>query len=186
MMANQNRISPAYLALALGVFCIGTSAIFVKLAGVPGVVSAFYRVFIALLALLAASARGAHDAGGLTVGILYDDDRDTAADGIDIVIPTGLGAARTHHVGCDPVLAHLLCCGERIRDEGALTGGVANVASMCQDSREADDPAPLCSAGNVTLQILLHHQGTGPRIHGEMPVNALGVREANRRAIVPN
>jgi uncharacterized protein (TIGR00725 family) len=44
--------------------------------------------------VMAASARGAHDAGGLTVGILYDDDRDTAADGIDIVIPTGMGAAR--------------------------------------------------------------------------------------------
>jgi drug/metabolite transporter (DMT)-like permease len=43
---------PAYLALSLGVICIGTSAIFVKLAGLPGVVSAFYRVFIATLALL--------------------------------------------------------------------------------------------------------------------------------------
>lgn len=42
----------AYLALALGVFCIGTSAIFVKLAAVPGTVSAFYRVFFAGLALL--------------------------------------------------------------------------------------------------------------------------------------
>jgi drug/metabolite transporter (DMT)-like permease len=42
----------AYLALALGVFCIGTSAIFVKVASVPGTVSAFYRVFFAGLALL--------------------------------------------------------------------------------------------------------------------------------------
>jgi drug/metabolite transporter (DMT)-like permease len=42
----------AYLALALGVFCIGTSAIFVKIAEVPGTVSAFYRVFFAGLALL--------------------------------------------------------------------------------------------------------------------------------------
>jgi drug/metabolite transporter (DMT)-like permease len=42
----------AYLALALGVFCIGTSAIFVKIASVPGTVSAFYRVFFAGLALL--------------------------------------------------------------------------------------------------------------------------------------
>jgi drug/metabolite transporter (DMT)-like permease len=51
-MATPQRIPPAYPALALGVFCIGTSAIFVKLAGLPGVVSAFYRVFIALIALL--------------------------------------------------------------------------------------------------------------------------------------
>ena len=42
----------AYLALALGVFCIGTSAIFVKIASLPGTVSAFYRVFFAGLALL--------------------------------------------------------------------------------------------------------------------------------------
>ncbi len=41
----------AYLALTLGVFCIGTSAILVKLASVPGTVSAFYRVFFASLAL---------------------------------------------------------------------------------------------------------------------------------------
>lgn len=51
-MSRPLNIAPAYAALALGVLCIGTSAIFVKLAGVPGVVSAFYRVFIALLALL--------------------------------------------------------------------------------------------------------------------------------------
>lgn len=44
--------------------------------------------------VMEASARGAHDAGGLTVGVLYDDDRDGAAAGIDIVIPTGMGAAR--------------------------------------------------------------------------------------------
>jgi drug/metabolite transporter (DMT)-like permease len=43
---------PAYLALALGVFCIGTSAIFVKFANVPGPVSALYRVAIAALVLV--------------------------------------------------------------------------------------------------------------------------------------
>jgi drug/metabolite transporter (DMT)-like permease len=42
----------AYLALALGIVCIGTSAIFVKIASVPGTVSAFYRVFFAGFALL--------------------------------------------------------------------------------------------------------------------------------------
>ena len=41
----------AYLALALGVLFIGTSAIFVKLASVHGSVSAFYRIFFAGLAL---------------------------------------------------------------------------------------------------------------------------------------
>ena len=39
-------------SLAGGVLCIGFSAIFVRLAAVPGVVSAFYRVLIASLVLL--------------------------------------------------------------------------------------------------------------------------------------
>ena len=48
---NTMELKKAYLALALGVFCIGTSAIFVKIASVPGTTSAFYRVFFAGLAL---------------------------------------------------------------------------------------------------------------------------------------
>ncbi|HPF70798.1 MAG TPA: DNA-binding protein [Candidatus Krumholzibacteria bacterium] len=41
-----------------------------------------------------ASITGAHEAGGLTVGVLFDDDKAQAAEGLDIVIPTGMGAAR--------------------------------------------------------------------------------------------
>jgi len=41
----------AYAALALGVGCISFSAIFTKWSGVPGPVSAFYRVLIATVAL---------------------------------------------------------------------------------------------------------------------------------------
>ena len=41
----------AYLALVFGVLCIGFSAIFVKLAAVPGSVSTFYRLFFAALAI---------------------------------------------------------------------------------------------------------------------------------------
>jgi len=44
--------------------------------------------------VMAASSRGAHDAGGLAVGILFGDDRDDAGPCLDIVIPTGMGAAR--------------------------------------------------------------------------------------------
>jgi drug/metabolite transporter (DMT)-like permease len=43
---------PAYLALVAGVVCIGCSAIFVKLAAVPGTASAFYRVFVAGIILV--------------------------------------------------------------------------------------------------------------------------------------
>lgn len=42
----------AYAALGFGVLCIGFSAIFVKIAGVPGTVSAFYRVFFAAIVLV--------------------------------------------------------------------------------------------------------------------------------------
>lgn len=48
---RQTPNSAAYVALGFGVLCIGLSAIFVKLAGVPGPVSAFYRVFFATLLL---------------------------------------------------------------------------------------------------------------------------------------
>jgi len=44
--------------------------------------------------VMQASVAGAHEAGGLTVGVLYDEDRALAAEGLDIVIPTGMGAGR--------------------------------------------------------------------------------------------
>ncbi len=44
--------------------------------------------------VMQASVTGAREAGGLTVGVLFDDDRDNAAAGLDLVIPTGMGAAR--------------------------------------------------------------------------------------------
>ena len=44
--------------------------------------------------VMQASVTGASEAGGLTVGVLYDEDRALASEGLDIVIPTGMGAAR--------------------------------------------------------------------------------------------
>ncbi len=44
--------------------------------------------------IMDASARGAHEAGGLTVGVLFDDDKEQASEFLDLVIPTGLGAGR--------------------------------------------------------------------------------------------
>jgi len=52
-MQRQKQIGVlAYLALAIGIVCIGFSAIFVKIAGAPGVVSAFYRVLFAGIAVV--------------------------------------------------------------------------------------------------------------------------------------
>ncbi len=44
--------------------------------------------------VMQASVTGAHEAGGLTIGVLYDEDRDQGSKGLDIVIPTGMGAGR--------------------------------------------------------------------------------------------
>ena len=49
---KQTRL--AYSALACGILCIGCSALFVKFAGVPGTVSAFYRLLFAAPPLMAA------------------------------------------------------------------------------------------------------------------------------------
>ncbi|MGH2515885.1 MAG: DMT family transporter [Ktedonobacterales bacterium] len=46
-----------YLMLALGIVCIALSAIFTKISGVPGTVSAFYRIAIAEVALALPFAR---------------------------------------------------------------------------------------------------------------------------------
>lgn len=39
---------------------------------------------------------GAHDAGGLTIGILPDKDKSAASQAVDIAIVTGLGSARNY------------------------------------------------------------------------------------------
>ena len=44
--------------------------------------------------VMQASVTGAHEAGGFTIGVLYDEDRDMGSEGLDIVIPTGMGAGR--------------------------------------------------------------------------------------------
>lgn len=44
--------------------------------------------------IMDASARGAKEAGGTVIGILFDDDRDNASPHLDYVLPTGLGSGR--------------------------------------------------------------------------------------------
>lgn len=53
-MGKKVFVSPslAYISLIFGIICIGFSAIFVKLADVPGSVSSFYRIAIAGIAIL--------------------------------------------------------------------------------------------------------------------------------------
>jgi uncharacterized protein (TIGR00725 family) len=44
--------------------------------------------------VMEASARGCREAGGLSVGVLFDAEREAASAHLDLVIPTGMGAAR--------------------------------------------------------------------------------------------
>jgi uncharacterized protein (TIGR00725 family) len=44
--------------------------------------------------VMGASARGCRDAGGLSVGVLFDDDREAASADLDLVLPSGMGAGR--------------------------------------------------------------------------------------------
>lgn len=46
---RKNKKITVFLMLILGVFCIGLSAIFVKIASVPGPVTTFYRLFFAAI-----------------------------------------------------------------------------------------------------------------------------------------
>lgn len=57
-----------------------------------------------------ASARGCRDAGGLSVGVLFDGEHAQASEALDIVLPTGMGAARNiiNVLSSDAVVA---CCG---------------------------------------------------------------------------
>jgi uncharacterized protein (TIGR00725 family) len=54
-----------------------------------------------------ASAKGAHEAGGLTIGIIPDDHPGQASEHLDVAIITGMGSARNNInvLSCDVVIA---------------------------------------------------------------------------------
>ena len=70
--------------------------------------------------VMQASVTGAHEAGGLTIGVLYDDDRDNGAVGLDIVLPTGLGAGRN--------VVNILCSDVVVACQG--TGGTTSEIAL--------------------------------------------------------
>lgn len=57
-MTEQRRALLPYLALFVGIICLGFSAIFVKSANAPGVISSFYRMGIATAVFALPFARG--------------------------------------------------------------------------------------------------------------------------------
>jgi hypothetical protein len=48
---SHTSVAKVYLALGVGVICIGLSTIFVRWANAPGAVTSFYRMAIAVVAM---------------------------------------------------------------------------------------------------------------------------------------
>src|SRR6185503_18836806 len=69
--------------------------------------------------VMAAAARGASEAGGISVGILPDSDRRKAAPDLTIVLPTGLGEARN---------AVLVSCADAVVGCGINPGTLSELA----------------------------------------------------------
>lgn len=88
--------------------------------------------------VMAASAQGAAQAGGLTIGILPDADADKAAAHIQIAIPTGMGSARN--------LINVLAANVVIACPGGL-GTISEVALALKHGKPVIclgwDPGPL-------------------------------------------
>lgn len=68
--------------------------------------------------VMAASARGAREAGGLVVGILPGEGTQGAAPDVDIVIPTGMGDARN---AINVLASHVVV---------AMTGGAGTISEV--------------------------------------------------------
>jgi uncharacterized protein (TIGR00725 family) len=105
-----------------------------------------------------ASARGAREAGGLTVGVLYDDDREAASSAIDITIATGMGSARNsiNVLSSDVLVA---CCG---------TGG-----TLCEIALAVRFQRPVVLLDFDPGDSFLRAAGKGPWCHAATPVEAI-------------
>ncbi len=108
--------------------------------------------------VMEASARGARKAGGLTIGILFDEDRDAAAAGLDLVLPTGMGAGRNiiNVLSSDVVVA---CRG---------SGGTLSEIALAVRYRR-----PLVLLDFDPGEVFLRAAGAGPWTMTETPAEAV-------------
>jgi uncharacterized protein (TIGR00725 family) len=95
--------------------------------------------------VMEAACRGAHAAGGLTVGILPGRDRGQANRHVDIAIPTGLGEARNVLVvrSADVVVALAGEYGTLSEIALALQAGIPVVGLDTWELGRAGDPVPV-------------------------------------------
>jgi uncharacterized protein (TIGR00725 family) len=104
--------------------------------------------------VMAAAARGAHEAAGLTLALLPGDDRADAAPGNTVVVPTGLGEMRNALVvrTADVVVAVGGSWGTLSEVALALRTGVPVVSLRGWDLEGLDDrgaPAGLSKCGTA-------------------------------------
>lgn len=110
--------------------------------------------------VMAASAEGAHSAGGLVIGVLPGDDWTGIAGGVDVPVLTGMGDARNvinvlssrvvialpGGPGTVSEIAHALKAGRPVVCVGPAPGGVFAEERAAGLLVEADDPARAIAA----------------------------------------
>lgn len=105
-----------------------------------------------------ASARGAKEAGGTVIGVLFADDRDDASEHLDYVLPTGLGSGRN--------IVNVLSSDVVVACEGA--GGTMSEISMALRFER-----PVCVLGFDPGAAFLDRCGRGPWTLAATPEEAI-------------
>ena len=110
--------------------------------------------------VMAAAARGASEAGGISIGILPDSDRRAAAPELTIALPTGLGEARN---------AVLVSCADAVVGCGMNPGTLSELAL----SIRARKPTVLVRAGAEQAGLLSSLSHHGPIFAAVTPGEAI-------------
>jgi len=108
--------------------------------------------------VMAASAAGAREAGGLVIGVLPDSDWSQAAPGIDVAIITGMGDARN--------VVNVLSSHVVIALDGA-TGTISEVAHALNCSR------PVITLGLDLGTLFSEHRAKGLLVDADSPARAI-------------
>lgn len=110
--------------------------------------------------VMRASAQGAHDAGGLVVGVLPDESSGLVAPGVDIPIHTGMGDARN--------VINVLSSRVVI----ALPGGAGTVSEIAHALKLGRN---VIAVGFDTCHLFKTHEANGQLSHVDTPEEAITI-----------
>jgi uncharacterized protein (TIGR00725 family) len=110
--------------------------------------------------VMRASAQGAHDAGGLVVGVLPDEGSTLVAPGVDIPIHTGMGDARN--------VINVLSSRVVI----ALPGGAGTVSEVAHALKLGRD---VIAVGLDTCDLFKSYEESGHLTHVGTPAEAIEI-----------